>query len=119
MPEPPVESRLRKRELRLKIGRLRRRIDGRVRAARQESERLLSWRTVVRGLPGSSVMAAFGVGLALAAGLSARSMGRWFGLRLVRQSLRNGRHAVWTELGRIWANSSQRSAASEESARHD
>lgn len=64
-------------------------------------------------------MAAFGVGLALAAGLSARSMGRWFGLRLLRQSLRNGQHALWTELSRIWANSSPRSAASEESARHD
>ncbi|MDZ7620784.1 MAG: hypothetical protein U1E05_27595 [Patescibacteria group bacterium] len=119
MPQTPADPQHRKRELRLKIGRLRRRIDGRVRAARQRSERLFTWQTVVRGLPGSSLMAAFGVGLALAAGLSARSMARWFGLRLLRQSLRNGRHALWSELGRIWAASSPRSAASEESARHE
>ncbi len=116
-PSPELERR--KRELRLKIGRLRRQIDRRALDARRESERLLSWRTVVRRLPGNTMLAAFGAGLALAAGLSARSLGRWLGLRMVRHALGEGRRAAWSELHRIWADSAPRTAAPKEAADDD
>ena len=119
MSQPLSDPQHRKRELRLKIGRLRRQIDRRVRTAQQEGQRLLSWRTVIQRLPGNSLLAAFGVGLALAGGLSARSLARWFGLRLVRQSLRSGQRTFWSELRRIWSASSPRSTATEEAARHE
>ncbi len=111
MPPPRPELQHRKRELRLKIGRLRRQIDRRARAARGESARLISWRTVVRHVPGSAMLAAFGVGLALAAGLSARSLGRWLGLRMVRHALGEGRRAMGAELRRLWADSAPRAEA--------
>ena len=52
-----------KRELRLKIGRMRRRIDARLRATETEGRKLASWRTYVTRYPGSAVLAAFGLGL--------------------------------------------------------
>lgn len=60
-----------RRDLRLRIGRLRRRIDGRIHATRRKAQRLASWRTYVKRYPGSAVTAALGVGLALSAGLGA------------------------------------------------
>ncbi len=114
-----TETQRRKRELRLRIGRLRRQIDRRIGNARRERQRLVSWRTVVRRMPGNAVLGAFGLGLALAAGLSARSIGRWIGLRMLRHSLRAGRNVLWNELRRAWTDSSPRSAAAREAARHD
>lgn len=119
MRQPSADLQHRKRALRLEIGRLRRRIDRHARAAQREGERLLSWRTVVRRLPGNAMLAAFGLGLALAAGLSARSTARWLGLKMVRHALKEGRRLGWAELRRIWADASPRPAAPEETARHD
>lgn len=119
MLQSPADLQRRKRELRLRIGRLRRQIDRHAHAVQREGERLLSWRTVVRQLPGNAVLAAFGFGLALAAGLSARSMARWLGLRMMRRSLREGRRFVWAEWHRIWSASSPRPAAAEEAVGHD
>ena len=62
------------RDLRLRIGRLRRRIDARIRAAENETRRLTSWRTYVKNYPVSAILGALGVGLALSAGLSARRL---------------------------------------------
>ena len=102
-----------KRELRLRIGRLRRRIEGRCRSCSREAERLLSWRTYVRGYPGYAVMAAVGAGLAASAGLSTRRLGRWLGLRLLRRAIDNAARRFWRELGQVWAESTPQSNAAE------
>ncbi len=101
------------RRLRLRISRLRRRIDGRIRSTGREARRLASWRTYVASYPGSSVLAAFGVGLALSAGLSVRSLSRWFGLRLVRHAAEGARRHFWQELQQIWADSTPKPSATE------
>jgi hypothetical protein len=94
-----------KRELRLRIGRLRRRIDGRLHASRREASRLTSWRTYVARFPGGALAAAFGVGLALAAGMSGPRLLRLLGLRMVRQGAREVGSRLWAELASTWAAS--------------
>ena len=71
MPREDVQNELQatNRRLRLRIGRLRRRIDGRLHSMQREGRRLVSWKTYVRNYPGSTVMAALGAGLALSAGV--------------------------------------------------
>jgi hypothetical protein len=96
-----------KRDLRLRIGRLRRRIDGRLYASRREASRLTSWRTYVARFPGGALAAAFGVGLALAAGMSGPRLLRLAGLRLVRQGARDVGAGLWRELASIWAGSAR------------
>ncbi len=115
MPTRIVDARQQQeiRRLRLRIGRLRRRIDGGVRSTGREARRLASWRTYVTGRPGSSLLGAFGVGLALSAGLSARSLLRWFGLRLARRAAEGTSRQFWRELQRIWADSTPHGSAAE------
>lgn len=92
-----VEQERELRELRLHIGRLRRRMEGRIRSGQREVGRLTSWRTYVSHYPGSAIAAAFGVGLAFSAGLRGRPLARRFGLRLFRRSIGLvGRH-LWGE----------------------
>jgi hypothetical protein len=93
------------RELRQQIGRLRRRIDGHLGAAGRETQRLASWRTYVKSFPGCAVLTALGTGLILSAGLTAPRIARWLGLRLVGRAFGTAGHAIWRELGHIWANS--------------
>ena len=50
----------RKRDLRLRIGRSRRRIDGRLHAIRGGTRELLSWRTYVVRYPAAALTAALG-----------------------------------------------------------
>jgi len=100
-----LEHQRRKRELRLRIGRLRRRIDGRLHAGRREGERLLSWRTYVTRYPAGAILFALGAGLAFSAGLSQRRMVRWMGLRMMRQSGRSFLRHLSQECVRIWAES--------------
>ncbi|MBN2473369.1 MAG: hypothetical protein JXB62_02080 [Pirellulales bacterium] len=94
-----------KRDLRLRIARLRRQINGRIRVAQNETRRLFSWRTYVRRFPGSSVTAALGVGLALAAGLSTRRLSRWVGMRMVRRAADHVTDRIWRELRQVWTDS--------------
>jgi len=94
-----------KRDLRRRIARLRRRIDGRVRGVQRQGRRLLSWRTYVRAYPGSAATAAFGLGLALSAGLSARNLLGRMGMRLVRRATDRVGQQCWREIERIWAES--------------
>ena len=103
------------RELRLRIGRLRRRIDGRIRATQREARRLASWRTYVQRCPGNAILAAVGVGLALSAGLSARRLSRWLGMRLIRRAADNALRQFWRELRQMWADSTPAGSASETS----
>ena len=94
-----------KRDLRRRIGRLRRRVDGRIRAGGREAHRLMSWRTYVSRYSGGATATAFGIGLALAAGLSGPRLLRWFALRLVRQGTRSMGSGAWKELASVWADS--------------
>lgn len=77
----------RMRALRLRIGRSRRRIDGRLRATRSRARQLLSWKTYVERYPAWALAAAVGVGLAAAAGVRPRRVARWLGRSLVRHLL--------------------------------
>lgn len=92
----------RKRELRMRIGRSRRRIDGRLRATRDRARQLMSWRTYVVRYPGLALMTAMGAGLAASAGLKRARISRWLGISLVRQAMGGFQHAFWAELKRIW-----------------
>jgi len=117
--DPQHESQ--KRELRRRIGRLRRRIDRRVHSTGREARRLVSWRTYVTRRPGNAVTAALGVGLALSAGLSARRLSRWLGLWMVRRAAGDFTKHLWRELGRLWAESEPgtKPSQSDHGADHD
>ena len=93
------------RRLRLRIARLRRRIDGRVRSAERSGRKLLSWRAYVQRWPGNAVAAALGAGLAVSAGLSAGRLSRWIGLRLMRQAGGRFVEQMRKELAEVWKNS--------------
>ncbi|MBN1589748.1 MAG: hypothetical protein JW888_09555 [Pirellulales bacterium] len=95
------------RRLRLRIGRLRRRIDGRLRATADEGRRLASWRTYVVRYTGSSMAVAFGAGLALAVGLSGPRWLRWAALRSMRQGMHGIGRSLARELRSVWAESSR------------
>jgi hypothetical protein len=99
------ELQRRKRDLRLRIGRLRRRIDGRLRAAEKHSRQLLSWRTYATRYPGWTLVAALGAGLAASAGLRSGRASRWVGMRLFRRAFRQIQQHVWHEWKRIWTES--------------
>jgi hypothetical protein len=86
------------RQLRLRIGRLRRGIDRRVRAVQREGGRLTSWRTYVERYPGQAVLAALGLGLAVSSGMRRVRWTRLIGWHLVRRSL----HAVVSLLREEW-----------------
>jgi len=77
----------RKRELRLRIGRSRRRINGQLRATRDRAAKLLCWRTYVIRYPAWALAAAMGAGLAASAGFKPARMSRWLGLSLVRHAM--------------------------------
>jgi len=91
-----------KRELRVQIGRLRRRIDRRARAVNDDSRQALSWRTYATRWPGNLVLGALGLGMALSAGLGARRMVPWLGRRLLTRAIRNARRHLLAELARLW-----------------
>ena len=95
----------RKRELRLRIGRSRRRIDRRLRGVRDRAGQLLSWRTYVVRYPAWGLAAALGAGMAVSAGLKPGRTLRWLGLSLVRHALGGFREHLWAELRRIWTDS--------------
>jgi hypothetical protein len=104
----------RKRELRLQIGRMRRRINNRIHATARETRRLGSWRTYVQSYPTYGLAAAFGVGLAASAGRRSRRVG----LRIVQKALTGFGRRAWTELKQLWADSApQKSPADEQENR--
>lgn len=92
----------RKRELRLRIGRSRRRIDGRLHATQNSAKQLVSWQTYVVRYPAWALAAALGVGMAASAGLRPGRLSRWLGLSLVRQAFGGFQQQFRAELGRIW-----------------
>ena len=94
-----------KRGLRLRIARLRRRIDGEIRSTEKETRRLMSWRTYVETYPGHAVAAALGVGLAVSSGIGRGQLGRWLGLRMVSRAVDRTVRLFGDELGRLWSES--------------
>jgi hypothetical protein len=92
----------RKRELRMRIGRSRRRIDRRLRATRDRARQLVSWRTYVVRYPGWALLAAMGAGMTASTGLKRGRMSRWLGMSLVHQAFGGFQQAFWDELKRIW-----------------
>jgi hypothetical protein len=115
-----AEQERKKRDLRLQIGRLRRQIDSRIRSTERKARRLVSWQTYVRSYPGYAVTVALGAGLAASAGLSARRLSRWLGLRLLRRALQGATSQFYQELKQVWAESAPQADAAETSgADHD
>ena len=92
----------RKRLLRLRIARLRRRVDGRAHRLRREGRRLASWKTYVRRYPAYFLLIAAGLGLTASAGLG---RGRWLRLLALQVVGRAGRSLFGTvaaELSSVW-----------------
>jgi hypothetical protein len=92
----------RKRELRLRIGRSRRRIQGRLRDTQDSARELLSWRTYVVRYPGWALAAALGAGMAASAGLKPGRLSRWLGLSIVRHACGGFQQHLGAELRRMW-----------------
>ena len=99
------ELQYRKRELRLRIGRSRRRINGRLRGIQDRTRQLVSWRTYVVRYPAWSVAAALGAGMAVSAGLRSGRISRWLGLALIRRASGGFQRQLWAELRRVWTDS--------------
>jgi len=89
---------LEKRELRLKIGRMRRRIDARLRATGAEGRKLASWRTYVARYPGPAVLAAFGLGVSGATVFAPRRILRSVGAALLRGSTERMANIIWRKM---------------------
>jgi hypothetical protein len=95
----------RKRELHLRIGRSRRRIDRRVRATKDSARQLLSWRTYVVRHPGWSLLVALGAGLSASNLLRPKRMAGWLGSAFVHQAFGGLKQQIWNELRRTWTES--------------
>ncbi len=92
-----------RRQLRLQMARLRRRIDRRIRAVAQQGSSLVSYRTYVRRYPGPALLAALGIGAA--AGLALP--GRWprrLGPRLFRRFAEKLVANMGAELSSFWVD---------------
>lgn len=104
-----------KRLLRLRIGRLRRRIDGRIHGLQGQGRRLASWKTYATRYPVYAALVATGLGLAVAAGFRRGAWLRLLGRQLTRRAAGNMVDSVFAELKAIWdeASPGQRPANSE------
>lgn len=96
---------LHKRELRMHIGRMRRRINNRLHATQREGQRLLSWREYVTRYPSYAMLAAFGVGLAASGGFRRGRLLRRLGLQVLRQTTEYAGRHFWVEIQRMWSQS--------------
>jgi hypothetical protein len=95
----------RKRELHLRIGRSRRRIERRLRATTNSARQLLSWRTYVVRHPGWALLAALGAGMSAASLLRPKRIAGWLGSSLVHQAFGGLSQQIWNELRRSWNES--------------
>jgi hypothetical protein len=111
------------RELRLRIARLRRRIDQRIRGVERETRALASWRTYVSRFPWRSFAAALGIGVAASAGLHRVRWGSRLGTSLFRHSIGRLLDGLWQEALRIWRDATpsptRRAGDSESASRCD
>ena len=100
-----VSLRQRKQAVRTEIARLRRRIDRRVFAFRDETAQLTSWKTYVRRYPAGAVVAAAGLGMALSRGLPVGRLSRLFARSLGAWAARTVGSGIWAELLAVWHDS--------------
>jgi hypothetical protein len=84
-----------KRELRLKIGRARRRIDAQIRTVDAESRKLVSWRTYISRYPGTSLFTAFGLGLSGASSAKLREFFEKIATLCLQRSADRAVKLVW------------------------
>jgi hypothetical protein len=101
------ENLQRKREIRMRIGRMRRQINNHLHATSRAGRRLLSWREYVIRYPSYAILSAFGVGLAASRGfrLGHGDLLRKMGLRVARQTMEHAGQHLWQEIQRIWSQS--------------
>ena len=99
-----VDPQRTRRLLRLRIGRLRRRLDGRAHALKREGRRLASWRTYVTLYPAYAVLVALGLGMTASGGWLRGGWTRLFGLKLIRRAAGKTVDSVFDELKAIWAD---------------
>ena len=92
----------RKRELHMRIARMRRRINNHLHAARQEGRRLASWREYVTRFPSYAALAAFGVGLAASGKFWRGPALRRLGRQLLRHAVDRAGRRLWQEIQDIW-----------------
>ena len=98
----------RKRELHARIGRSRRRIEGRLRGTKDRARQLLSWRTYAVRYPGWSLAAALGAGMTASSLLRPGRLVRWLGRLLMRQAFGGFQQQIWSELQQYWKDSNTR-----------
>jgi hypothetical protein len=103
------DDRQEKREIRLKIGRMRRRLDARARKTMAEGRKLVSWRTYAVRHPAAAVATAFGLGLSGAAAWYSNAFLKKLGSALVRGSYDRAIRLVGRELLRRWRSTGGKS----------
>jgi hypothetical protein len=96
----------RKRELHLRIGRSRRRIDGRLHATKARARQLLSWRGYVVRHPAWALAAALGAGMTASSVLRPGRLARWLGNAFVRQAFGGLQQQLWAIVRQTWTESS-------------
>ena len=89
-------------DIRIRIGRLRRQIDGRVHSLDRDTRRLVAWRTWVQRYPGYASLAALGAGLSVSAGLRRVPWTRWLARLVLRRSADGLLQRLAGEIGRFW-----------------
>jgi hypothetical protein len=103
-----TDSLQRRRDLRARIGRVRRRIDHRLGLVRSRGAELRVWRDYVVRSPLVALLAALMVGLSLAAGLRGRKAGEKDGLSFPAEEAY--RFARWV-FGKLWSRFHSTAAA--------
>jgi hypothetical protein len=106
-------------QLRLQIGRSRRRIDRRLGRVEREGRRLASWRTYVERYPVYSMLGALGVGVLVAAGLRKANWTRFVGGQLVKRAVGGLLRSLKGEMAGIWSESGPKNAGQTSSGGDD
>jgi hypothetical protein len=100
-----VEQEEAKRQLRAEAARLRRRIDRHLSGVSTEASRLTSWQTYVKRYPLATLSAAFGVGLAVSAGISRSNWKRWLAGKLFSTAVAGVKAGVLSDILGAWQQS--------------
>ena len=100
-----VEQEEAKRQLRAEAARLRRRIDRHLSGVSTEASRLTSWQTYVKRYPLATLSAAFGVGLAVSAGISRSNWKRWLAGKLFSTAVAGVKAGVLNDIIGAWQQS--------------
>lgn len=100
-----VEQEEAKRQLRAEAARLRRRIDRHLSGVSTEASRLTSWQTYVKRYPLATLSAAFGVGMAVSAGISRSNWKRWLAGKLFSTAVAGVKAGVLSDIIGAWQQS--------------